>query len=56
VRVDVQPFDTYKAAERDPLCVAELNCEARGSTDGDENRAVGDGSFLDELERVGCVN
>src|SRR5579862_2879343 len=49
--VDVRRPATDEAAESDAAVGGELDGEARGRADRDENRATGDGGFLHELER-----
>src|ERR671935_382973 len=48
--VDVHAAVANEAAERDPAVLGELDREARGRADRDEDRAPGDGGLLDELE------
>ena len=49
-RVHVHAPVADEAAKRDAAVAAELDCEGRGSADGDDDRAAGHGRLLDELE------
>src|SRR5581483_9820578 len=56
LRVDVDAAVADEAAEGHPPVASELDRQTRRRTDGDDDRAAGDGRFLDKLEREAAAD